>query len=136
MCPSHVKPGKAALRPAAFRSKGGTDDVSVMRHTHLGSDFCKRKAKEIANDKSAYAGLAWLSAGHIRLAKSKIIDSRSEFCGHAHIEHGMMVPPGEPPESDAFIAITERCQELVKLTRYLPDAQPNSDTWTGSPIGV
>lgn len=56
MCPSHVKKDNVSLKPAAFKSKAGTDDVSVIRHTHMGSDFCKAKAKEVANDKAAYAG--------------------------------------------------------------------------------
>ena len=34
MCPSHIKTGKNTLKPAAFRSKAGTDDVSVIRHLY------------------------------------------------------------------------------------------------------
>lgn len=135
MCPSHVKPNRLALKPAAFKSKPGTDDVSVIRHTHMGSDFCKQKAKQIANEKAEYAGLAWISAKDIREATSQVTDSRSEYCGHAHIEHGLIFPAGEPPEGATFDAITERCKELVKRAKYLPDPQPAEECWTGAAIG-
>ncbi len=138
MCPSHVKQGKLAIKAAAFKSRPGTDDVSVIRHSHMGSDFCKSKAKEIANDRAAYAGLAWISARDIRSAGSKVLDSRSEFCGHAHIEHGIVaptLPPNEPPEGPIFEAITERCQALVKMAKYHPDPQPGEQFWTGPAIG-
>jgi hypothetical protein len=48
MTPSHVKEGTHKLKPAAFRSKAGIDEVSVIRQTYMGSDFCKAKAQEIA----------------------------------------------------------------------------------------
>lgn len=135
MCPSHVKAGKTSLKPAAFRSKGGTDEVSVIRHDHMGVDFCKEKAQAISKlsgGVNTYAGLAAIRAQAIRDVGSEIHDSREEFCGHAHISHGMVLPVGEPAESEAFIAITERCRALVAQTRYHPDPNATAAGWQGA----
>ena len=43
--PYHVKKGKLKLQ--AFKSPAGKDEVSVIRHTYMGTAFCKCKAKEI-----------------------------------------------------------------------------------------
>ena len=133
MCPSHLKKDKKTLKPAAFRSKAGTDEVSVIRQTHMGSDFCKEKAKEIASASRVieYAGLAVLQAGQIRSAGSTIQDSRDEYCGHAHISHGFILQADEPPESVDNLAITERCRALIASATYYADPHPGAEGWTG-----
>jgi hypothetical protein len=35
----HIDLQKNRLKPAAFRSLPGIDEVSVIRHTYMGSDF-------------------------------------------------------------------------------------------------
>ena len=136
MCPSHLKKDKKTLKPAAFRSKAGTDEVSVIRLTHMGSDFCKAKAKEIAGGSAVieYAGLAVLAAGQIRSSGSAIQDSREEFCGHAHISHGFILQADEPPGSADNLAVTERCRTLITLATYHADPAPDVSGWTGSQI--
>lgn len=133
MCPSHIKTGKNTLKPAAFRSKAGTDDVSVIRQTYMGSDFCKAKAKEIAtaSTSNSYAGLAFLNASEIRATGSTVQDSRAEYCGHAHISHGIVLSPGEPPESKMNMFLTERCREIIKRSVFYPDPDPDARAWTG-----
>jgi hypothetical protein len=54
--PAHVKKN-GKLRRAVFR-KFGEDRVSVIRHTYVGSDFCKPKAKRAANDNAKYLAAA------------------------------------------------------------------------------
>lgn len=133
--PCHIKKN-GKLKPAAFRSKPGTDEVSVIRQTHMGSDFCKAKARDIANGSpvNEYAGLAVMTAETIRALGSEVHDSRVEFCGHAHISHGIVVPPDEPPESDTFVLVTERCRDFVNSAAYHPDPSPDSDVWMGPVI--
>lgn len=125
--PSHIKKDK--LAPTAFRSKAGTDDVSVIRQSYMGTDFCKSKGKEIMGDN--YIGLAALLARDIRNTGSTIQDSRDEFCGHAHISHGVILPRDEPPNSEMNLFITERCRELVKVTSLYIDPNPLAAKWTG-----
>ena len=76
MSPYHFN-NNGHLRPAAFRSEPGTDNVSVIRQTYMGSDFCKAKAKEIAaaSPGKTYMGLAVLIASQIRDVGAKVIDS-------------------------------------------------------------
>jgi len=127
--PSHIDTRKNKLKPAAFRSQVGTDDVSVVRHSYMGSDFCKAKGKEIMAD--AYIGLAVVTAQNIRNTGSTVHDSRDEFCGHAHISHGVILQPNEPLESEANFLVTERCRELVKMTSLHLDPDPVSSKWSG-----
>jgi hypothetical protein len=130
-CPSHIRPGKTTLKPAAFRSKPGFDEVSVIRHTHVGSNFCKKKAKETIDSTNSYNGLAVIMAREIRATTSTVHDSRDEFCGHAHISHGIILPRDEPPESALNHMLTERCRALCKAAAYYPDPRPDAEKWTG-----
>ena len=48
LCPAHVKLGSAEIKHQAFRSRPGIDEVSVIRHSYMGSgphlvrDGCRR----------------------------------------------------------------------------------------------
>ena len=135
MSPSHIdKRNPSRLKPAAFRSRAGSDDVSVLRHTYTGTDFCKRKGKEIANPKASYVGLAVLSAAGIRSTGSSIHDSRDEFLGHAHISHGLTLPRNEPPNSEDNLVIQERCRALCAIAALHIDPDPEKEIWTGASL--
>jgi len=62
LSPAHVKAGSNNIRHQAFRSRAGTDEVSVIRHSYMGSDFCKQKGKEIEGC------VIWFNAGEFRRA--------------------------------------------------------------------
>ena len=79
----------------------------------------------------AYIGLAVVVAQNIRNTGSTIQDSRDEYCGHAHIAHGVVLPRHEPPNAEMSLFITERCRELVKVTTLYSDPEPAADKWTG-----
>jgi hypothetical protein len=124
-----VNKSKTALKPRAFRSAPGTDEVSVIRHTYKGSDFCKAKGRERGAD---YVGLAVLLAGQIRQANSEVIDSRGEYCGHAHISHGVVAPPpNEPLSPQDNLVLDKKVEALRSAALYHPDPDPNADGWTG-----
>jgi len=136
MSPYHFN-SKGKLRPAAFRSEPGTDDVSVIRNTYMGSDFCKSKAKEIANNTlgKTYKGLAVVSAQQIRRAGAEILDSRQHYCGHAHIAYGIVAPPrDEPQESEANKKLFEMTRGILSAAIYYEDPSPASPTWAGPPL--
>lgn len=130
----HVRRGKKELKDNVFRGRPGTDEVSVMRHTYMGSDDCKKKAKEIASrdPRNPYVGMAAISAESVRSVLSEVTDSREEFCGHAHISHGMVEAPGEPAPPE-FLG---RLHRLVQLSRLLIDPDPATETWTGEQMEV
>jgi len=126
----HVRKGK--LRNNVFRGRSGTDEVSVMRHTYLGSDACKKRGKEIASGDpdNPYVGIAAIPAECVRSAGSEVTDSREEFCGHSHISPGMVETPGEPPPPE----LLGRLHRLVGLTRLLIDPDLATETWAGEQI--
>jgi hypothetical protein len=134
LCPTHVKEGSTKVRHQAFRSRPGTDEVSVIRHSYKGSDFCKQKGKEIEAGwpKNFFVGLSVIRAVSIRECGSTVHDSREEYCGHAHISNGFIMPPNEPPASDFLLALTERCKAIVDKSVYHPDRYTASPKWTGA----
>ena len=137
--PYHVKKGKLKLQ--AFKSLAGKDEVSVIRHTYMGTAFCKCKAKEIEakgnigkekNQVKTYQGFAVLMALHIRSVSSDVSDSRNLFLGHADMLHGIVLEANEPPESSQAMMLNERLRELTeKLAIYYPDPKPDTDHWLG-----
>lgn len=127
MFPAHVK-SNGRLRRAVFR-RFGVDRVSVIRHTYMGSDFCKAKAKSASNVNAKYLGLAWLTAAAIRSVGSNVIDSREHYLGHADICHGIVIRRDEPEEN--ALELNERLDQLVSLAVYRPDPSPQTDGWTG-----
>jgi hypothetical protein len=123
---------KGKLKSNAFRPRPETDEVSVMRHSYMGSDACKTKARELSHNQINYRGLAVLLAREIRDAGSQAIDSREgNYCGHAHISHGFIVPRDEPLESPLIISLVERLRALRSVARYYPDPEPSNEIWTG-----
>ena len=133
MCPDHLNKSGTRLRPSAFRSRPGTDEVSVIRQTHNGSDFCKAKGREIAaRSGRRYTGLAVLIANQVQRAGSEVYDSREEFCGHAHISHGIIQPPpNEPLPPLENIELDKRLGILRDSAVYYPDPSPEAERWTG-----
>ena len=125
---------KGKLRDNVFRPLAGTDEVSVMRHTYMKSDSCKAKAKEIAcgDANNPYVGFAAITVGSVRSVNSEVTDSREEFCGHAHISHGVVVPADEPLDP----ALSLRIRELNAKARLLTDPTPNTEAWTGEQIEI
>lgn len=134
--PYHVHRRTGALTTRAFQSKAGIDEVSVIRHSHMGSDFCKAKGQAIAaaNSDASYKGLAVIPVGIVRDCGSTVLDSREEFCGHAHIAHGYVKQPNEPLSAEENFALTRRLQYLLAHCTYYEDPAPASTSWTGSTI--
>lgn len=130
---SHVNDSRTKLKPRAFRSQPGRDEVSVIRHTYTGTDFCKTKAKELsANTGVEYVGLAVLVVQQVRSAGSDVFDSREEFCGHAHISHGIMPgTPNEPLSPADNLKLDRRVEMLSSMAQFHRDPEPNTDYWTG-----
>jgi hypothetical protein len=132
MMASHVNHAKTKLKPRAFRSRPRCDEVSVIRRTYTGSDFCKAKGRAIASASGMeYVGLVVLLASQIRQAGSEITDSRDEFCGHAHISHGIVVPLNEPLPPQENLELDKKLTALLASALYYRDPNPEANSWTG-----
>jgi hypothetical protein len=132
--PFHVDRKKNKLKTAAFKSRPGTDEVSVVRGMYKGADFCKAKGREIAaaSTKGEYVGLAVLLARQVRDAGSEVHDSRNVYCGHAHISHGTIAPPpNEPLPPDQQLALDEKLETLRDAAAFHADPSPEKDGWAG-----
>lgn len=131
--PMHLnKKNKSVLEKAAFRSKSGRDDVSVMRFTYMGIDACHAKALEmfVNSETVSYAGLAALKAHHVRAADSNVVDSRELFCGHADIVHGFVLQPNEPLSPERSM----RLDEITRAAEFHRISDPKSEHWSGSVV--
>jgi len=132
--PYHFDKKKQKYTHRAFRPAPGTDRLSVIRQTHMGSDFCKAKGREIAaggGENKRYTGLAVLTAEQIRSVGIGLEDAREDYCGHAHIRFGIVVERNEPPDSTTNKRLTELTQSVFKLAVYREDPAPDATMWTG-----
>jgi len=101
----------------------------VIRHDYKGADFCKDHGRSRGAD---YVGLAVLLATQIRKVGSDVFDSRDEFCGHAHIAHGIVAAtPNEPLSPLDNLKLDKKVEALGALASYYPDPDPTGEGWTG-----
>jgi hypothetical protein len=125
-----------SLKKNFFRDEG----TSVMRHTYMGTDQCRAKAKQIVpgNANVRYKGLAITRVSAFRENGSDIIDSRGIYCGHAHVTHMQQLQqaePGEPVEDpNQLMNLDERLRALKKATRVCLEADPSDPNWTGPQV--
>lgn len=130
--PAHYDLKKRRLKPAAFRPAPGSSAVSVIRLL-MGSDFCKNKSREIARD--SYLGMGVLVAADARATGVEVLDWPADFHGHAHIDHGDLVPPpNDPLPPDLNEAFLERLRSLVAVTAFHGDPSPDTPGWDGPPL--
>jgi hypothetical protein len=127
---------KQKLRREAFKERN--DDLSVMRHSHIGSDQCKQHALRVrpGNPQIKYKGLAIIGVKEVRGVGSEVTDTRDgNYCGHARLSHGLPVPPPEDPLSaEKTLALHERLDAIKKHARYYPDPDPAAERWTGGEL--
>jgi hypothetical protein len=129
--PYHVKRGK--LKPDAYWPPYDSDEVSVMRASWIGTDACKRHAKDLENpdEDKIYRGLAILSAQQIRTSGARLIDTREVFKGHADIRHDIVPRRGEPLPAEQLKTLRDRTKALATLANYFPDPDPAAEPWAG-----
>lgn len=129
---------KGKIKPYLFHPGSGRDEVSVMRHSYMGTDECKREAVKVvpANSRVSYKGLAIIAVKAVRAEGSQVTDSREgNFCGHAHIAHGIVLPPAqEPLHSSLKLQLDERLRKIKAHARYFPDPSPSALVWNGDPV--
>lgn len=135
--PFHASASKKKLKADAFEPTPGTDEVSVLRHAIIDANGCKAHAKAIADPASGktYQGVAALNAGAIRHVGAQISDSRAEFLGHADIKLGVVRPlENDPPSPEDIQRLTAIKRALLKIAKYHPDSDADSDIWSGAPM--
>lgn len=126
----HVRRDK--LKDNVFRPKPEKDGVSVLRHTHLKSDECKAIAKKkiARNPTPRYVGVAAIRVESVRNLGSDVVDSRDQFCGHADILHGAVIPANDPPDPLLIL----RIRDMKDKAKFFRDPEPDEEKWTGDQI--
>jgi hypothetical protein len=130
---NHLK--KNRLSEYLFHPGSGPDEVSVMRSSYLAADECKARALQIkpANPAVRFKGMAVIAVSAVRAVGSQVTDSRQIYCGHAHVSHGLPLPPeGDPLLSVLKIRLDERLQLLREQAQFFPDPDPTNNAWTGA----
>jgi hypothetical protein len=131
--PYHFDQKKLKLRPAAFVPPAGGSDVSVVR-TVNGESFAAEQARQVSKP-SEYVGVAVAEALNFRSLGTEVYDYKEDFCGHAHLNHGIPVPPkGEVFEPQLKMALDDRCKAIIARCRFHPDTHENVVGWLGGPL--
>lgn len=130
--PQHYDAKKGKLKPAAFRPKEDVCAISVIRQI-MGDNFCKDKGVEIVG--MSYLGLAVISSERVREIGSSVYDHRVDFCGHAHIDHGVPAPPkNDPLSSEVNATMYLRWKALSDACIFHVDEKPSALGWSGPPL--
>jgi len=109
-----------SANPAADDFPSSDEFISrATRTRHKTLSFAERKSGDVNNP---YVGLAAIIVLSIRGVGSEVTDSREEFCGHAHISHGAVVPEGEPLEAALSLRIRALSAKAKLLLEPTPDA--------------
>jgi hypothetical protein len=110
------------------------DEVSVSRESWIPPWMAKRIAICLIQNRrlpkpKLYKGLAFIAAERVRLLQAHVIDSRSEYLGHAHVAIGMRRKQenGEALGVQQAKARNARAQKLADAASYVED--PNIDGW-------
>ncbi len=142
LTPRHVKNGAArrqALKPRAIETA-----VSVIRQL-MGTDFCKKKAQELAanigpgmNPPNTYWGLLTLKAAEIRQAGAEVTDSREEYLGHADLDHCLPAVTQDDPVATAAQqkALHDRIDALLAVSKTQQDPSPLTEGWSAEPLEI
>ncbi|MGY8811454.1 MAG: hypothetical protein ACKVK5_10510 [Pseudomonadales bacterium] len=131
--PVHYDLKKKRLKPAAFRPPKGSSIISVAR-PH-GVETCREQIRSQVSGNVIYSGLGAILAMDIRKAGSELEDAPEDFDGHAHIDHGIVMPiDGEPLPAELNLLFTTRLRDLASRTQAYLDPDPGNDTWQGEDL--
>lgn len=125
--PKHVN--SKGIRPSAFRTPPGKDEISVTRLDYSTPDFCKKYGKrKLENNRSKFLGFAILKASEIRDFLAEVIYSpKLDNLAHGDIKIGFIPEKGEElPSEYQFIV-----KKLATTARRYDDIDVSQKKWTG-----
>lgn len=124
---------KSEITSKAFFPPPGQSDVSVIRHI-LGDEVCFEQARKTALP-AEYAGLLVTCAGKIREMGSFVYDHRADFCGHAHINHEIVMPAkGEAMDPLLRDQLSTRCDLILKHCKFHQDSHEGESPRISDPL--
>ncbi|WP_159053706.1 hypothetical protein [Variovorax sp. PMC12] len=103
----------------------------------MGNDFCADKSRSTVKeeDASSYCGMLVFAASVARETGTDVYDYRADFCGHAHINHGVSMPPrGETMDPKEREALDKKCKAILASAVFHQDAYGAGPGWNGAPL--
>ncbi|MEI9958656.1 MAG: hypothetical protein WDM90_20635 [Ferruginibacter sp.] len=126
---------KGTLKPNAFRTPSGKDEISVNRLDYTTADFCKSEAKrnEMPASDRNYFGLAILYKHEITDFNFQVVytpiltppEQANPY--HADIKIGFIPEKGK----ELPIELSHKINTLTKIARFYKDPTPHTDSWNG-----
>ncbi len=121
------------LKPNAFKTPAGIDEVSVNRLSFSSPDFCKKISKTIENPEydRNYFGIAMLYKKEIDNCDCSVVYSPQHGNNfHADIKIGYIPERGQPLPAE----FQKKVKDLSNTARLFKDPNPESLKWEGDPI--
>ena len=136
--PYHLDKKKRRITREAYEPTPSTDEVSIMRLEHMGTFFCKRKARSFEHSHKKYQGFAVLRTSAVRASDMDVSDSRQHYCGHGEIRLMVEELRGREPQEPLPPQLGKRVKELKDRLKdsshYVADPFPNSRWWKGEKL--
>jgi hypothetical protein len=138
--PWHFDKKKRRPKSQAYMPSRGTDEISLIRAEKIGMTQCKQRALELCSKKPVQEtprlqGFATALASQIQVEGFAVVDSRDQFCGHAHIAVGIKAAEkGEPPNAEDKLKLSDISEKLMAIFRFMPDPTPDAPEWAGEAL--
>lgn len=139
LSPYHFKDNKkfTKLSKQAFKAPSSVDEVSVSRGPHVPCWIAKAYAKfrvqrPLDSTPKLYRGLAFIPVETIREVGVDIIDSRSEYLGHADIKYGVVQDKAVALPPEVRFRLDQQAQALADSATFVRDPDPESWKWSGN----
>lgn len=108
-----------------------------MRGSFFSDSECKLVTKLIvATPDRRLNGFAVISVAGVRACNAEIVDTRSQYLGHADLRIGIARRKGEVLPPAEKLLYDERLEALHKSCKYIPDPNPDDFRWHGAPLVV
>lgn len=129
--PFHIDTKNNRLKPAAFKSPSGKDEVSVTRINYTDAHFCKKEGKKMETSEKTFQGLATISYEKVvELGAFVRVSKLNTNPFHADIYYGMILERGESAPAELNLTL----KNISQFAKYFKDINPNSETWEGEDI--
>lgn len=128
-----ISNNKQSIKPNAYRTPPGKDEVSVMRQDYCSPTFCKQYAKKSHDPKNrrTYFGFGLLTAGKIRSVDANVVYTpKVDNDYHADITIGYIPQMGKELPAEYQLKVNE----MANASEFYIDPNPSSNEWEGKDL--
>jgi hypothetical protein len=128
-----ISNNKQSIKPNAYRSPSGKDEVSVLRQDYCSPTFCKQYAKKSHDpeNRRTYFGFGLLTAAKIRRFDANVVYTpKIDNDYHADITIGYIPQKGEELPAEYQLII----YKMANASKFYIDPNPSSNKWEGEDL--